>query len=1284
MSSARPGYLRFQQYLADRQRIADDDFDPQALREKLGSRPLGVGYVAATMRNKYGANLPKLLPSAIPMDHSGWANSDAFMGLGMLYEERARSHPGLERIFTDAPAGRPVYLFEQAFIASVSSWSQSFATGNPQFACLGYVIDDLAHYYMADYPNRLIRKLNSDDTITEAQRLRARTAIAYIREHQISKYNAQPLVTLPITQRPRVLVCDQTYADASTIYGHATDRVFEDMLIAAVQENPDAEILVKTHPDTVYEKRSLQARAGFYSGLRSYRNIRYIRTPMNPIALLQQVDKVYVGSSGMGMEALLLDKEVVCFGAPFYAGWGPTVDRHDVPHRHRSRDIEELFYYFYVWYSHYATPESDGPCELEHALEYITNHRRHNTERKVSRKPTNSPRVSVIVPMHNVQEYIAECIQSVLTQSLKDLELIIVDDASTDDSYEVAARSALEDPRVRLVHLSENIGQGFARNKALDTARGEYVWFLDADDTLGDITVLESLVAMADADRADMVRARKKIQDERGVEPTFTVDPAEAYFPEGKGVSNLAEAPELLHNNHFWNFLYRRAHLNSNRIRFQLTQWEERPFLLWAFLTAQRVSFSDVYGTIYRVRDGSTARRNKGHLDVLRRQRNIGFCIARLRAHGAHESDSPLRLHYRFCVTRCLAMVFSGFSRDYLLQRASLDERAEFYDAAAKIFSDSGLTARDLAAGPAQLEAGRWDSGYYHLLMEACRARDFELIDGLVRDGSVLQSHAYRLLYRHGDDSLRESLRVYLRHQMVAEPATSPLTYSRAAQRRRRLYLHIGSTKTGSTYLQHFCDENRAALINEGLWYPEFGITWQPGRPHKTAGHAKFMPESKNETGGPLLKRLLGGLDMLPAPIEAVILSSEAFFLAQRPATLATYLSSYFDVRIIVYLRRQDDWANSQYTEFVGGGAFNRVSDTPEEWLNSSLTRRRLDYSAVLDEWAKVVGDNAITVRPYEKQQMEKGDLVTDFMAQVGIRDESSLVRPGKEHANDVSLGAGHISLLRHFNALPFASQEHYLSFIEAVTRRAQARDATGAKPELLGSELRAQLMENVELTNAEVARRYLGRSDGRLFLNEPMHEKIDRETPDLPHEEVEAIFALYEELGKPRTLTLTERTANAETRGPSAPQQNAASSVALGPSKAAPSERGAVAPEPTSPARSSAAAVADGSAAFVQRRAARRKLRKLAQDPVRFLRDSRVPALRLVGDAVAPLAPSQTWVAQSLRRLAFPATREAEEPRVRSVSARKLMKLRQSPLAFIKDSKHPALRPIALFLPDR
>ncbi len=185
---------------------------------------------------------------------------------------------------------------------------------------------------------------------------RARAAMHLLRELALSKYNHAPRMSerkMGLPSRPsggRVLVVDQTVGDGAIGYGMANTQTFVDMLKTAKLENPGAQIIVKTHPEVVSGQKR-----GYLSGALGP-DILVVDYAVNPWSLIDAVDKVYVVSSLLGFEALLAGLPVSCFGAPFYAGWGLTQDRIELPRRIARPSVEQLFAAAYFDYGRYADP----------------------------------------------------------------------------------------------------------------------------------------------------------------------------------------------------------------------------------------------------------------------------------------------------------------------------------------------------------------------------------------------------------------------------------------------------------------------------------------------------------------------------------------------------------------------------------------------------------------------------------------------------------------------------------------------------------------------------------------------------------------------------------------------------------------------------------------------------------------------------------------------------------------------------------------------------------------
>ena len=102
------------------------------------------------------------------------------------------------------------------------------------------------------------------------------------------------------------------------------------------------------------------------------------------------------------------------------------------------------------------------------------------------------PKISVIIPVYNVEKYLPKCLDSLINQTLSDIEIICINDCSTDNSLEILEEYASKDERIKIIDLKENQGAAAARNKGLEIAKGEYLGFVDPDDYV-DLNFYEEL-----------------------------------------------------------------------------------------------------------------------------------------------------------------------------------------------------------------------------------------------------------------------------------------------------------------------------------------------------------------------------------------------------------------------------------------------------------------------------------------------------------------------------------------------------------------------------------------------------------------------------------------------------------------------------------------------------------------------------------------------------------------------------------------------------------------------
>ena len=200
------------------------------------------------------------------------------------------------------------------------------------------------------------------------------------------------------------------------------------------------------------------------------------------------------------------------------------------------------------------------------------------------------PKLSIIIPVYNVEKYLPKCLGSILEQPFKDLEVICVNDGSTDDSLDVLQKIKKNDDRVVIID-KKNEGSGIARNIGLSTAQGEYVYFIDSDDWLED-DVLAKIIAKADELQTDiLVFGGLSYYNGKGQNGAYSKNKLpKKYF--GKVVSaknikkDIFKFPSTA-----WTKLYRRSFLIKNEIKFQNIRagQDQLPFF-HSMITADRIA----------------------------------------------------------------------------------------------------------------------------------------------------------------------------------------------------------------------------------------------------------------------------------------------------------------------------------------------------------------------------------------------------------------------------------------------------------------------------------------------------------------------------------------------------------------------------------------------------------------------------------------------------------------------------------------------------------------------
>ena len=210
------------------------------------------------------------------------------------------------------------------------------------------------------------------------------------------------------------------------------------------------------------------------------------------------------------------------------------------------------------------------------------------------------PKASVIVPVYKVEEYLEKCVQSILAQTERDFELILVDDGSPDRCGALCDSLAQTDPRIRVIH-QENQGLGGARNTGIREARGDWLLLVDSDDWI-EPKILEKAMEAGLREEADLVMFAFRTVDEQGRElGVFRED-----MPKERGIALQEYKEALLTAPCAGNRLYRRSFFQGTGLAYPPRVWYEdlrTPPKLMA--KAGRMVFLDEVGYNYLQRQGS-------------------------------------------------------------------------------------------------------------------------------------------------------------------------------------------------------------------------------------------------------------------------------------------------------------------------------------------------------------------------------------------------------------------------------------------------------------------------------------------------------------------------------------------------------------------------------------------------------------------------------------------------------------------------------------------------------
>ncbi|OQD59376.1 glycosyltransferase, family 2 [Methanobrevibacter arboriphilus JCM 13429 = DSM 1125] len=230
-------------------------------------------------------------------------------------------------------------------------------------------------------------------------------------------------------------------------------------------------------------------------------------------------------------------------------------------------------------------------------------------------------KISVIIPVYNVEKYLEQCLDSVINQSLEDIEVICINDGSTDNSLEILDEYAKKDNRIKIIN-KKNEGLGVARNIGMDYAKGKYIIFLDSDDWLKN-NAFKNLYNTIILDNIDILIFKILPYDENsdkffkrddyellGLENLFKEDFV-TYKDIKEDIFNISVVA--------YNKIYKKSFLDKYNLKFpEGLIFEDNPFFFDAIINAKKIKFNNEYYLYRRFRENSIiTSKDKRYLDVM-------------------------------------------------------------------------------------------------------------------------------------------------------------------------------------------------------------------------------------------------------------------------------------------------------------------------------------------------------------------------------------------------------------------------------------------------------------------------------------------------------------------------------------------------------------------------------------------------------------------------------------------------------------------------------------------
>ncbi len=335
---------------------------------------------------------------------------------------------------------------------------------------------------------------------------------------------------------------------------------------------------------------------------------------------------------------------------------------------------------------------------------------------------------------------------------------------------------------------------------------------------------------------------------------------------------------------------------------------------------------------------------------------------------------------------------------------------------------------------------------------------------------------------------------------------------------KKQIYIHIGTPKTGTTTLQEFFKLNKEALAKSGILYPEWGYSNRWGNFENTEGNFGWIVQSDDLE---IKERISSVLD---GAYRGILLSTEDIWgeVKDKVSFLRNIQSigEEVEIKVIVYLRKQIDYIESQYRECIRVATFREPIESIVDFSNEQVQflRDNCEYWSILEKMAGEIGEENIIVRPYERVQFKNGNIIDDFLSILDLEYNESFQLCAKNYNPPMSNVALEMKRIMNYSSsvLEVTDMNNIFYNILMLDGVENQKEKVVNFKSLISREKRCLFMQRYEEDNINIAKKYLKREDGRLFWEEDIKEEAKKvETEELTEQAIRVFTSAFVELNK-------------------------------------------------------------------------------------------------------------------------------------------------------------------------